>query len=84
MASHGARYIVALSRSGAKDQESQSFMQEMNAKGVRVLGKSCDISSEERVASLPQEMALEGMPPIRGIIQSAMVLKVCFPNSSPQ
>ncbi|KAK3292802.1 uncharacterized protein B0H64DRAFT_464367 [Chaetomium fimeti] len=75
MVSHGARYIVALSRSGAKDQESQSFIQEMNAKGVSVVGKACDIASEERVASIPQEIELEGMPPIRGIVQSAMVLK---------
>nr|UWV21338.1 polyketide synthase 5 [Chaetomium globosum] len=75
MASHGARNIVSLSRSGAKDQDSQSFIQELSAGGINVVGKACDIGSAEQIASLAQELESAGMPPIRGIIQCAMVLK---------
>jgi len=76
MANHGARNIVALSRSGVKDQQSWSFIQEMNARGVRVVGKACDVSSIEQVKALVEEVASDGMPPIRGIVQAAMVLRV--------
>ncbi|KAH6632037.1 hypothetical protein F5144DRAFT_620943 [Chaetomium tenue] len=75
MASHGARNIVSLSRSGAKDQDSQTFIQELSAGGINVVGKACDIGSAEQIASLAQELESSGMPPIRGIIQCAMVLK---------
>ncbi|KAK0701265.1 hypothetical protein B0H67DRAFT_655916 [Lasiosphaeris hirsuta] len=75
MASHGARNIIALSRSGAKDQQSLSFIREMGAKGIKVVGKACDVSSKERITNLVQEIERDGMPPIRGIIQSAMVLR---------
>jgi len=77
MADHGARNILSLSRSGAKDQRSLELIQEMSARGVRLIAEKCDVTSREQVASLAQRIRDEdGMPPIRGMIQSAMVLRV--------
>lgn len=76
MADHGARNIVALSRSGAKDQQSLAFIQEMNERGIKVIGKACDVARREQIEGLVGELEVAGMPPIRGVIQSAMVLRV--------
>lgn len=78
MVSHGARNIIALSRSGARDQQSQSLIKEMEEKGIRVVGKACDVASECQITAMVREMEDDGMPPIRGVIQSAMVLRVGF------
>ncbi|KAK4105143.1 polyketide synthase 3 [Parathielavia hyrcaniae] len=75
LADHGARNIVGLSRSGGQDPQSASFIRDMQARGVRVVGKACDITSRERVADVALAMAQDGLPPVRGIVQSAMVLR---------
>lgn len=76
MADHGAQNILSLSRSGAKGQQSASFIQEMHEAGVRVVGKACDITCEEQVANILQGMELQDrLPPVRGVVQSAMVLR---------
>lgn len=74
MADHGARYILSLSRSGNKDLQSISFIEDLRAKGVELLVKKCDVASLDDVARLKD--AGNEFPPIRGIIQSAMVLRV--------
>lgn len=78
MADHGAKYILCVSRSGGKDDKSQALIDEMGARGVKVIAKRCDVSSKGEVASLLQEATESGLPAIRGIIQSAMVLKVSY------
>jgi NAD(P)-dependent dehydrogenase (short-subunit alcohol dehydrogenase family) len=76
MAERGAKNVLSLSRSGAKGQQNQAFISELAAKGVRVVAKKCDVTSQDEVASAMREVKRDGLPPIRGIIQSAMVLKV--------
>jgi emericellamide synthase (highly reducing iterative type I polyketide synthase) len=76
MAEHGARHVLSISRSGAVDHQSQVFIAEMNAKGVRLVAKKCDVTLQDEVASLMQEAERDGLPQIRGVLQSAMVLKV--------
>jgi emericellamide synthase (highly reducing iterative type I polyketide synthase) len=76
MAEHGAKHILSISRSGAKDQQSQAFVRDMGAKGVAIVDKNCDVASLDELMSLIQEVERDGLPPIRGVIQSAMVLKV--------
>jgi acyl carrier protein len=77
MAERGARHILSISRSGGKDLQSQTFISELEAKGVRVAAKTCDVSSLDEIVSVIEEAKRDGLPPIRGVIQSAMVLKVC-------
>ncbi|XDG05071.1 hypothetical protein ABKA04_004686 [Annulohypoxylon sp. FPYF3050] len=75
LAEHGARSIMVLSRSGASQPQSQSFIKEIEAKGVRVVASRCDVASKENVELCIEEAARAGLPPIRGVIQSAMVLR---------
>ena len=74
MAECGARNILSISRSGLKDKSGQDFVAEVERQGVKVVAKSCDVACEESVASLINDMGNDGLPPVRGIIQSAMVL----------
>ncbi|KAF7563745.1 hypothetical protein G7046_g409 [Stylonectria norvegica] len=75
MADCGARNIVSASRSGAKSKDGQAFIAEMKAKGVVVVARECDVTLEDAVSSLIEKSLTQGLPPIRGVIQSAMVLK---------
>jgi emericellamide synthase (highly reducing iterative type I polyketide synthase) len=73
---HGAKNIVSLSRSGAKDAESRAFVEQIRQKGVTLLAPCCDIASSEAVAQLAQDITQYGLPPVQGIINSAMALRV--------
>ncbi|KAL4782889.1 hypothetical protein BJX76DRAFT_358522 [Aspergillus varians] len=75
LAEHGAKHIVALSRSGAKDADSRAFVEDIRRQGVNLIAPSCDVASADAVATMAQALELSGLPPIRGIINSAMVLR---------
>ena len=76
----GARTILTLSRSGARDEHSVKYIDEMRSRGVSVIAQKCDISSEHELKGVLDELTRDTMiPPIRGVIQSAMVLQVCPP-----
>ncbi|KAL2845909.1 hypothetical protein BJY01DRAFT_177125 [Aspergillus pseudoustus] len=75
LAEHGAKNIVSLSRSGAKDAESRAFVEQIRQKGVTLLAPPCDIASPDAVATLAQDLEKYRMPPVQGIINSAMVLR---------
>lgn len=53
---------------------------EMEKRGCKVKAIGCDISVESDVAQALEECAHD-MPPIRGVIQGAMVLQVCIIGS---
>ena len=74
MVNNGARNLIYVSRSGAGSSETAAFVQDLTVRGVRVEILKCDIANE---AALTQALdpVLESMPPIRGVIQGAMVLK---------
>jgi hypothetical protein len=73
MAEKGARHIVIFSRSDQMDSEAQSFLNRLRSVGVNVRVDRCDVTSE---ASLNQTLGniWATSPPIRGLIQAAMVL----------
>lgn len=80
MADKGAKNLIILSRSGLANSSAQSLIQKLSEKGVHVDIHACDITNESEV----QQMFLDiswGAPPIRGIVQGAMVLKVIFYES---
>jgi NAD(P)-dependent dehydrogenase (short-subunit alcohol dehydrogenase family) len=74
LAERGAKYLVLLSRSGAATQESQQLLERLRSSGVTVEAHACDIADRERLATVLSEIN-EKMPPIKGVIQSAMVLR---------
>ena len=76
MADHGARNLILLSRSEANGHEAQKLLQELRSQDVTVLTPRCDIS-DEAVLSRVLEECSQVLPPIKGCIQSTLVLKVC-------
>ncbi|ATY64703.1 Beta-ketoacyl synthase [Cordyceps militaris] len=75
MGSRGAKNILVISRSGCPDKQGQILIKDMEAMGVKVVAEKCDVTAEDEVASLSKLAADRGLPPIRGVIHSAMVLQ---------
>lgn len=77
MADHGAKNLIVLSRSANAHEKALPFSAEMAKVGCKVKAIGCDISEESELAKALEACGQE-MPPIRGVIQGAMVLKVCI------
>lgn len=76
MADHGARHLTLVNRSGLSTESGKSTVAGLQAKGVCVTVQACDISDEGEVNKMILDIQRQ-RPPIRGVIQGAMVLKVC-------
>lgn len=76
MTNRGARNLIVLSRSGANSKVASEMISELTNKGVNIVALRCDISSTELLGTLEQCASI--MPSIRGCINAAMVLNVCF------
>lgn len=74
MVANGARHLIFLSRSGVSSDAARELVASLTAAGVRVEVLQCDIADEARLFSSLQD-ALTRMPPIRGVLQGAMVLR---------
>ncbi|RAK99944.1 putative polyketide synthase [Aspergillus ibericus CBS 121593] len=74
MADHGAKTLIFVNRSGVSHAQSQATVCELAEKGVRVLVHAVDICSSTQVENMMSELA-HTAPPIRGVIQAAMVLR---------
>ncbi|KAL4792644.1 polyketide synthase [Aspergillus venezuelensis] len=76
MVKDGARYLIILSRSGSKHPKADELIADLEQVGCRVLLPECDITNETAVRE-----ALDGtdavFPPVRGLVQGAMVLNDC-------
>jgi len=72
LAKHGAKNILAMSRSGCSDERSLKVIMNCNALGCEVQEAAVDITSYSDVAKAFRSAKY----PIKGIIQGAMVLKV--------
>ncbi|KAH8903179.1 polyketide synthase [Coniochaeta sp. PMI_546] len=70
----GARHIILLSRRDSVATEVQQLIQESLQHGAFIHVKRCDAAVKEEVSSLLAELA-QTLPPIRGVIHAAMVLK---------
>ncbi|PYH88738.1 polyketide synthase [Aspergillus ellipticus CBS 707.79] len=69
MVAHGARHLVVMSRHARPG----SFVAELETLGCQVRTLACDIAAEEDLAEALKQCS--DMPPLRGVIQAAMVLK---------
>ncbi|KAL2871600.1 type I polyketide synthase [Aspergillus lucknowensis] len=74
MADRGAQHLLLLSRSGAKSAAAQALVESLQSRGVQIHAPPCDITSADALAAVLAECATT-MPPIKGCIQGAMVLK---------
>lgn len=76
MASHGAKNLIVLSRSAGNVQKNASFVAGLREAGCRVVALSCDVTDKDDLArALRACESQEQLPPIRGIVQGAMVLQ---------
>jgi hypothetical protein len=73
MASRGARNLIFLSRSGWESPEAKGTAAELENQGVTVRIIACDVSDKARLTDVLWECECS-LPPIRGCIQSAMVI----------
>ena len=75
VASLKAKNIILISRSGMKSESALCMAKELQQVGVRLKAYACDVSDFEQLGQT-LELCAKDMPPIRGVIQSAMVLRV--------
>ena len=75
MASRNCKHIVVLSRSGLKSKNAITLKEELESLGVKLVGYACDVGNLEQLQVTLRRCA-EEMPPFRGVIQSAMVIRV--------
>ncbi|KAJ5823826.1 Acyl transferase/acyl hydrolase/lysophospholipase [Penicillium robsamsonii] len=74
MAQNGAKSLIFVSRSGLSRHESQATVRGLVKQGIQVTTRVCDISNETEVQQMFHDLS-RCVPPIRGVIQAAMVLK---------
>ncbi|KAK4236508.1 lovastatin diketide synthase LovF [Achaetomium macrosporum] len=79
MVSKGARHLVLLSRRGlqADDVKITEFVRDLESSGAQLYCPPCDVADKESLGAV-LDYCREHMPPIRGCIQAAMVLRDGF------
>lgn len=83
LVSRGARHIVLLSRRDEVSAEVAQLVKECQALGAFIHVKRCDAADKDDVNSLLAGLA-QTLPPVRGVIHAAMVLKVSKPPNPIQ
>ena len=77
LVAHGAKNIILASRSGLRNEKAKALVAEIAKLGAKLEVRQCDVSSREEVQNLVVDCK-RFMPPIRGVIHGAMVLKVKY------
>ena len=75
MASRGAKHLILLSRSGVKNKASISLLDDLRSMEVQVNTPICDVTDSEALSAISSE-SWKTMPPVKGVNQATMVLKV--------
>ena len=75
MVLQGAKFIVLASRSGLRHEKAQVLVEEIAEMGATLSVQSCDVTSATEMERLVRDCE-NTMPPIKGAIHGAMVLKV--------
>jgi NAD(P)-dependent dehydrogenase (short-subunit alcohol dehydrogenase family) len=70
----GARNIAFVSRSGGTTSKAKAVLDELSVGGARANAYSCDISDRTSFEATMEHCA-QDLPPIKGVIQMAMVLR---------
>ncbi|KID71992.1 polyketide synthase, partial [Metarhizium brunneum ARSEF 3297] len=76
MARRGAMHLVTLSRRSIEPEDHRSFQEQLKLvqPGCRLYCLVCDITSESSVQNAADTLIRTGVPPVRGVIQSAVTL----------
>ncbi|KAF3077641.1 Compactin diketide synthase mokB [Trichoderma lentiforme] len=81
MVDNGAKNLIIPSRSGAASKAAQEVVEELTARGVKIVTPRCDVASETDLSDALDECC-RTMPPIKGCINAAMVLQDAVFQSS--
>lgn len=71
----GAKNIILVSRSGVKTEIAGQTVQDLTRQGVNVEVCRCDVAEKQSVVQNLVPL-LARMPPVRGVVYGAMVLRV--------
>jgi hypothetical protein len=72
----GARNLIIVSRSAASPSEDQeAFLRGLGSAGAKVVVRGCNVASKVQLAEVIEDCKRH-LPPIKGVIQAAMVLRV--------
>ncbi|ORY13011.1 hypothetical protein BCR34DRAFT_481666 [Clohesyomyces aquaticus] len=74
MAARGARHLVFLNRSGPESEVARETVAALRDAGCSAVIFSCDVAHAGQLAAVLQAVR-ERLPPVRGVIQGAMVLR---------
>lgn len=77
MIENGARNVVVLGRSGGSGPEVQKLLRKYEGTDVRVRALACDVGSRADLANVVD--SIKDLPPIRGVVHSALLLSVSCP-----
>ena len=75
MVRQGVKNLILLSRSGKSQDATERFCNELTEAGCEVAIYGCDVADASNLQRVLKKCATS-MPPIRGVIQAAMALKV--------
>ena len=80
MAQRGAKHLITLSRRACSVEDHRELQEQLRATspGCNLHCLTCDITQEESVRQAAERLHELGVPPVRGIVQSAALLKVCI------
>lgn len=78
MTKRGARNLVLLSRTGPMRKSAQALMAELKSKGATVVCPAADVTDAAALRKALDDVSAK-LPPVKGCIQAAMVLKVRLP-----
>jgi len=69
----GAKSLVLISRSASVDEAAANTIEQLQAQGVQVFVRACDVTDEIALNGLVAEIQQE-IPPLKGLVHAAMVL----------
>ena len=75
MVLRGAKFLILLSRSGARTDAAVKTVNELRLAGAHIETPACDISDAASLSAMLKDCATR-TPPVRGCIQASMVLRV--------
>ncbi|KAI1825627.1 ketoacyl-synt-domain-containing protein [Xylaria intraflava] len=74
MVSRGARHLALVSRTGRATKKVKELIEEAAEVGAKIIVRQCNVSRSTDVEELVN-FGLQDMPPVRGLIHGAMVLR---------
>ncbi|RAU19166.1 polyketide synthase [Nitrincola tibetensis] len=70
----GARHLVLVNRSGIAQEDACARLKELEAQGVQVVRRACDVTQKSAIETLLSEIEAH-LPPLRGVVHAATVFE---------